>query len=201
MTTFHRHAVLWRWLFLPLALLAASRAVRGGTITGTVSPPKADSVVYVNAIPGTRFPAPAKPFNMNQKNLQFQPHVLAVPLGATVEFLNSDPRRHNIFWPSVNGDEKQSHNLGTWPQGQTRPFKFTVPGVVPLGCNVHPDMAGYIIVSPTPYFAVTDANGAFKIPGVPDGAYKVSAWQEGMKVQTKPAAVSGTAKVSFSLTK
>jgi hypothetical protein len=138
---------------------------------------------------------------MNQKNLQFQPHVLAVPLGATVEFLNSDPRRHNIFWPSVNNDEKQSHNLGTWPQGQTRPFRFTVAGVVPLGCNVHPDMSGFIIVSPTPYFAVTDAAGNFKISGVPDGSYKVSAWQEGMKVQTRPATVAGTGKVSFTLTK
>jgi len=182
-------------------LLVASRAVRGGTISGTVNPPKADSVVYVNAIPGAHFPTPAKPFSMNQKNLQFQPHVLAIPLNATVEFLNSDPRRHNIFWASVNGDEKQSHNLGTWPQGQTRPFKFTLPGVVPLGCNVHPDMSGWIIVSPTPYYAVTDAAGAFKITGVPDGTYKVSAWQEGLKIQTKPATVTGAAKVTFSLTK
>lgn len=190
-----------RWLVLTLVLLTAAIRLRGGTISGTVNPPKADSVVYVNAIPGTKFPAPAKSFTMNQKNLQFTPHVLVISPGATVDFLNSDPRRHNIFWPDISGDQKQSHNIGTWPQGQTRPFKFTIPGVVPLGCNVHPDMSGFIIVSPTPYFAVTDAAGAFKITGVPDGSYKVSAWQEGLKTQTKPASVTGAAKVNFSLTK
>ena len=188
-------------LCLPALILLGALSLHAGTISGTVNPPKADSVVYVNAIPGTKFPAPVKPFTMNQKNLQFQPHVLTIPLGATVEFMNADPRRHNIFWASVNGDEKQSHNLGTWPQGQTRPFKFTMAGVVPLGCNVHPDMSGFIIVSPTPYYAVTDGAGNFKITGVPDGAYKVTAWQEGMKTQIKPATVSGTAKVVFTLTK
>jgi plastocyanin len=188
-------------LFLPVLLLANALALQSGTISGTVSPPKADSVVYVNAVPGTKFPAPKKRFTMNQRNLQFLPHILAVPLGATVEFLNADPRRHNIFWPSVNGDEKKSHNLGTWPQGQTRPFQFTSAGVVPLGCNVHPDMAGFIIVSPTPYYAVTDAAGAFRINDVPDGDYKVSAWQEGLKIQTRPAAVTGTVRVKFTLTK
>jgi hypothetical protein len=62
-------------------------------------------------------------------------------------------------------------------------------------------MSGFIIVSPTPYYAVTDGAGNFKITGVPDGAYKVTAWQEGMKTQIKPATVSGTAKVVFTLTK
>jgi plastocyanin len=188
-------------LSLTSAIVLSAAYLHAGTISGTVNPPKADSVVYVNAIPGAKFPASVKPFTMNQKNLQFQPHVMAVPLGATVEFMNADPRRHNIFWESVNGDLKQSHNLGTWPQGQTRPFKFTVAGVVPLGCNVHPDMSGFIIVSPTPYYAVTDAAGNFKITGVPDGSYKLTAWQEGMKTQIKPATVSGTAKVTFTLTK
>lgn len=186
---------------LSASLLGAVGVASAGSISGVVKPAKADSVVYMNAVPGKHFPAPAKTFTMNQKNLQFQPHVMAVPLGATVEFLNADPRRHNIFWASVNGNEKLSHNLGTWPQGQTRPFKFTVAGVVPLGCNVHPDMSGFIIVSPTPWYALTDAAGNFKITGVPDGTYRLTAWQEGLKVQTKPATVAGVARVSFSLTK
>jgi plastocyanin len=184
---------------MSILFVAAAGVALAGTITGTVTPPKADSVVYVNASPGDKFRAPAKPFSINQRNLQFSPHVLAVPVGATVEFLNSDPHRHNIFWSDISGNEKLSHNLGTWPQGQTRPFKFTIPGVVPLGCNVHPTMSGFIIVSPTPYFAITDASGNFTITGVPNGTYKVSAWQEGMKIQTKSATVSGAGKVSFTL--
>jgi len=80
--------------------------------------------------------------------------------------------------------------MGTWPRGEQRSFKFTTEGAVPLLCNVHPDMAGYIIVSPTPYFAVTDKTGAFKIENVPNGSYKLTAWNEGGKVHTHSVSVT-----------
>jgi len=73
--------------------------------------------------------------------------------------------------------------------------------VVPLLCNVHPEMSGFVIVSPTPYFALTDADGTYKISDVPDGSYTVSAWHEGAKVQSKPVSVSGDATQDFSLSK
>ena len=73
--------------------------------------------------------------------------------------------------------------------------------MVPLLCNVHPEMAGYMVVSPTPYFAETDASGNFKIEDVPDGNYNVVAWHEGMKPQSKPVTVAGTGKVDFTLSK
>lgn len=184
------------FLFVSTAILAS-----GGEISGTVSPGKAGSVVYVDAIPGKTFAAPGKSFVMDQKSLLFQPHVLAVPVGSTVQFLNSDKVQHNIFWPSINGNKKMSHNMGTWPSGERRPFKFDTPGVVPLLCNVHPEMSGFIIVSPTPYYTVTDASGNFTIADVPDGSYTVSAWHEGMKIQSKPVTVSGKATVEFSLAK
>jgi hypothetical protein len=62
-------------------------------------------------------------------------------------------------------------------------------------------MSGYIIVSPTPYFAQTDAGGNYKIDSVPDGKYNVVAWHEGMKQQTKSTDVAGTGKADFSLSK
>jgi plastocyanin len=188
-------------LFVSAAILAGANGLRAGVISGTVTPAKEGSVVYVDAIPGKTFPAPAKPFVMDQKSLLFQPHVLAVPIGSTVQFLNSDKVQHNIFWPSISGNKKMSHNMGTWPTGEQRSFKFDVPGVVPLLCNVHPEMSGFIIVSPTPYYAVTDASGNYKIEDVPDGSYTVTAWHEGMKVQSKPVTVSGTGTAAFSLTK
>ena len=91
--------------------------------------------------------------------------------------------------------------MGTWPQGDKRSFKFDHPGVVPLLCNVHAEMSGYIIVSPTPYFAQTDAAGNFKIDNVPDGKYTVVAWHEGSKPQSKSVAVAGTGQVEFALAK
>jgi plastocyanin len=188
-------------LAVSISVITSVARLRAGAISGTVTPAKEGSVVYVEAIPGKTFPAPSKPVVMDQKSLLFQPHVMAVPVGATVQFVNSDKVQHNIFWPSISGNRKMSHNMGTWPTGEKREFKFDTPGVVPLLCNVHPEMSGYIVVSPTPYFAVTDASGAFRIADVPDGSYTVSAWREGMKIQSKPVTASGTTTVGFSLAK
>jgi hypothetical protein len=116
-----------------------------------------------------------------------------------VEFLNSDKVQHNVFWPSISGDKKKSHNMGTWPQGQKKPFKFTEPGVVSLLCNVHPEMSGFIIVVPTGQFAETAADGSFTIANVPDGPYTVTAWHEGKKTQSKKITVSGDTTADFTL--
>jgi plastocyanin len=185
------------------AMLSAATLVSGGSITGKVTGGKGPSVVYVDAIAGKTFPAPAKPVTMDQKSLLFQPHVIAVMVGTTVDFKNSDKVQHNIFWPSISGNKKLTHNLGTWPTGESRTFKFDAPGVVPLLCNVHPEMSGYIVVSPTPYFAVTDDSGNFTIANVPDGSYSVIGWHEGYKTQTKSVSVSGDGKAEadFSLSK
>ncbi len=138
---------------------------------------------------------------MAQRRLMFEPHILPVQQGSTVEFLNSDSVAHNVFWPSMGGNKKLAHNLGTWPQNEKRAFKFDTAGAVPLLCNVHPEMTGYIVVVPTPYFALTDDEGNYKIDNVPDGAYSVVAWHEGVKSQTKPVNVAGSGKADFTLMK
>src|SRR6266567_7150703 len=166
-------------------------AASAGTISGKVSGANGESAVYVEAIAGNTFPAPtAKPV-IDQKGLMFQPHIVVVEQGTTVEFLNSDKVAHNVFWPSVGGNKKLTKNLGTWPQGEKRPFKFDNPGAVPLFCNVHPEMSAYVIVVPTPYFATTDKSGEYKIEHVPDGNYTVTAWHEGAKNQSRPVTVAG----------
>lgn len=182
-----------------ILVLTVATAAFAGSIEGKVSPGK--SVVYVDAVAGKTFPAPSQRPVMDQKGLVFNPHVMVVQVGTTVDFLNSDTVQHNVFWPSISGNKKDGHNLGTWPKGEKRSFQFNTPGVVPLLCNVHPEMSGYIIVSPTPYFAETDASGAYKIDNVPDGKYNVVAWHEGMKTQAKPVDVAGTGKADFTLSK
>ena len=189
-----------RALVLAIVVAFTASTALGGTIEGTVSPGKA-SVVYVDTIQGKTFPAPSQQPVMDQKGLVFAPHVMVVQQGTTVQFLNSDNVQHNVFWPSISGNKKLGHNLGTWPKGEKRPFKFDQSGIVALLCNVHPEMAAYIIVSPTPYFAETDDSGKYKIENVPDGKYNVVAWHEGMKTQTKSVDVSGTAKADFTLSK
>jgi plastocyanin len=181
--------------------LAFSTIAFAGTIKGKVSGVTGESVVYVEAVAGKTFPAPTARPVIDQKGLMFVPHINAVQQGTTVDFLNSDSVAHNVFWISVSGNKKLGHNLGTWPKGQKQSFKFDNPGVVPLLCNVHPEMAAYIIVAPTPYFAVTDKSGEYKIDGVPDGAYTVTAWHEGAKNHSTPTTVAGETKLDFTLSK
>ena len=131
----------------------------------------------------------------------FKPLFSDIYILKLVADLNSDTVAHNVFWPNISGDKKATHNLGTWPKGEKKAFKFDKPGVVPLLCNVHPEMSGYVIVSPTPYYAETDAQGNYKIANVPDGDYKVVAWHEGAKPASKQVAVKGDAKADFTVTK
>src|ERR1035438_6779248 len=124
------------FLVTVLLVTAVAATAVAGTIEGKVSPGK--SVVYVDTIQGKTFPAPSKQPVMDQKGLMFNPHVMAVQVGTTVEFQNSDTVQHNVFWPSISGNKKLGHNLGTWPKGEKKAFKFDNPGVVSLLCNVHP---------------------------------------------------------------
>ncbi len=172
-----------------------------GDIKGKVSGVSGQSVVYVEAIPGKTFPAPEKHALIDQPGLMFNPHITAIEVGQSVDFQNSDNVAHNVFWPSISGNKKLGHNLGTWPKGEKKSFKFDNPGVAPLLCNVHPEMSSYIVISPTPYYAVTNESGEYTIANVPDGSYKVSAWHEGAKVQTKPVTVAGNSSADFTLSK
>jgi plastocyanin len=191
-----------RNLFVAVFLVwTLSTAAYAGSISGKVSGVAGESVVYVESIAGKTFPAPAQHPVIDQKGLLFQPHIQVVQAGTTVEFLNSDNVAHNVFWTSVGGNKKLSHNLGTWPKGEKRSFKFDSPGAVPLLCNVHPEMSGYIVVVPTPYYATTDKSGNYKIENIPDGSYAVTAWHEGAKNQSKPVSVAGDTKADFTLSK
>jgi plastocyanin len=185
-------------LFMVLLVTAGAKA---GTIKGKVSGVSGESVIYIEAVSGKTFPAPTAHATMDQKGLLFQPHILVVQQGTTVEFQNSDTVAHNVAWSSVGGNKKLAHNMGTWPKGEMRSFKFDNPGAIPLMCYVHPEMSAYVIVSPTPYFATTDKSGEYRIDNVSDGSYTVTAWNEGAKGQSKPVTVSGETTADFTLTK
>jgi plastocyanin len=186
-----------------IAVLALTLAASAGSISGKVSGVSGESVVYVDTIAGKTFPAPAEHPVIDQKGLLFQPHINVVLVGTTVDFLNSDKVAHNVFWPSLmqGGKKLPGKNLGTWPTGEKRSFKFDQPGVAALLCNVHPEMTGYVVVAPTPYYAKTDKSGDYKIENVPDGQYNVVAWHEGAKSSTKAVTVAGDTKADLTVSK
>jgi plastocyanin len=179
-------------------LIAASEIQGQVTVQGIKS---AGSIaVYIDAIPGKEFKAPAQHAVVDQKKMTFVPHVLVVLQGTTVDFLNSDAVGHNVYWPSISGNKKSAHNLGTWPQGQTKSFTFTELGAAPLLCNVHTQMSGYVIVAPTPYFAVTDNQGKFLIKDVPPGHYVVKTWsEEGKPVSQEVEVTSGVTNLNLTV--
>ena len=147
--------------------------------------------VYVDVIADKKFDPPKDHVVVDQRKMSFLPHVVAVQQGTTVDFLNSDSVGHNVYWPSISGNKKLSHNLGTWPKGEKKPFQFNDLGTASLLCNVHPEMSGYIVVVPTPYFAVTDKDGNFEIKNIPAGKYTLKTWSEDGKPTTQAVDLSG----------
>jgi len=186
--------------------LALVSVVKANEIKGKVSVQGIKSAeniaVYVDVIPDKKFDAPKDPVVVDQRKMAFVPHVVAVQQGTTVEFLNSDSVGHNVYWPSISGNKKLAHNLGTWPKGEKKPFQFNDVGVASLLCNVHPEMSGYVVVTPTPYFAVTDKDGNFEIKNIPAGKYTLKTWSEDGKPTTQAVDVSGaTASVELTVKK
>lgn len=187
---------------LVLALLLAATAARldAGDLHGRVTAKgvrdSANAVVYVAAIPGKTFPAPAEHARINQENMVFSPHVLPILVGTTVDFLNSDALLHNVFSPDACADR---FNLGTWPKGQSKSFTFKQECVATLLCKVHPEMEGFVLALPTPYFAVTKADGAYTIAGVPDGAYTVKVWHPKLKPAEGAVKVAGATQADFEI--
>ena len=166
-----------------------------GTLSGGVKA-TGQSAVVLETVPAKAFPAPTQKAAMNQQGMKFVPALLVIQKGTTVVFSNDDNVPHNVFWPNISGNKALGHTVGTFNKGKTLSFKFENAGNVPLLCNVHPEMAGTIAVSPSPYFAETDAGGNYSIKDVPDGAYKATAWHNG-KATTLTVTVKGDTKLDF----
>lgn len=117
---------------------------------------------------------------MVQKNKTFTPHVLAIPVGAVVDFPNFDPIFHNAF-SNYNG---QIFDVGLYPPGTTRSLAFRRAGIVRVFCNIHPAMSALIVVLKSPYFATSAKNGGFTIANVPAGSYGMRVFHERASEQT-----------------
>jgi plastocyanin len=154
----------------------------------------ADAVVYVAAIPGKTFPAPKEHSQIDQANLVFKPHVLAVLVGTTVDFLNSDAVLHNVFTPDACAEK---FNLGSFPKGEKRSHTFRKECFAALLCITHPEMEGFVAALPTPYFAVASADGSYEIKDVPDGSYTLKVWHPKLKPAEKAVTVQGTTQADF----
>ncbi len=185
-----------------------------GKITGIVkvkglrSP--ADILVYLVKSPLVHENLSKTKFTMDQQNLTFMPHLLPIPVGASVDFPNHDKVNHNIFSLS----RTKTFNLGSYKPGESKSVRFDKPGIVELRCDVHAEMAAYIMVLKNPYFAVTDDQGRFEIPNskyldqnnikgikdLPPGKYVLKIWNEKLKPQNQIVTVPANGDVSIEIT-
>ncbi len=184
------------------AVLGLCLSAHAGDIHGKVTAKgvrdNGDAVVYVAAIPGKTLPTPTEHATIDQVSLKFVPHVLPVLIGTTVDFLNSDSVTHNVLTPDACAGK---FNLGTWPKGQSRSHTFTKECFATLLCLIHPEMEGFVAVVSTPYFAVTAADGVYRIADVPDGSYTVKAWHPKLRATDRTVAVQGATAADFVLSK
>jgi plastocyanin len=176
---------------LSLATLAGSAAAEPLTgriewkTRGRSSP--AQAVVYAEPLDRAAAPAPGKG-TIQHRNKTFLPHVVAVPAGSTVAFPNDDPIFHNAFSLSL----PEPFDMGLYRAGASKQRTFAKPGVYNVFCNIHPQMAAFLVVAPTPYVTVAGQDGAWRLD-VPPGKYRVTAISERAAPVTAEVTVGGGA--------
>ncbi|MGA9529069.1 MAG: hypothetical protein WBS24_13230 [Terriglobales bacterium] len=146
------------------------------TPAGAIPP----TVVWLTPAPGSdlRLDPPAGVTNARlvQKNKKFEPHLLVVPAGSTVEFPNRDPFFHNVF----SLFEGKRFDLGLYEAGTSRTVRFDRPGISYIFCNIHPEMSAVIITMSTPLYATANSDGQVSIVNVAYGRYMLHIWSESM---------------------
>jgi plastocyanin len=153
-----------------------------GTPARPDTPDRRRSVVYLEAAPQGAFEEHERPRAvLDQRNQTFVPYVLAVEVGTTVEFQNNDSTYHNVF----SFSKPKRFDLGRYARGESKSVRFDRPGVVRVFCDIHSHMSAFILVFAHRFFAVTDAEGRFRIDAVPPGEYNVVAWSDGQARDTR----------------
>lgn len=158
--------------------MAMAQAV-GATVSGSVTvvdlqgQPKTpvNVVVFIDGLTQKPAPLAATP-SMRQVKKKFEPRVLVVPLGTTVDFPNEDAVLHNVFSLST----AKPFDLGLFATGTRNTVTFDKLGTVRIYCNIHPEMISDILVVPNNHYVMVDSSGTFTIPGVPAGPCTVRAW-------------------------
>ena len=151
----------------------------------------AEAVVWLDAPGAPRLAHPAEVV-LDQRNLNFSPRVLAVQTGTRVRFLNDDRIFHNVF----SYHDGKRFDLGLFPVGAVKSVPFDQPGLSRIFCNIHPQMAAYVMVVDTPYFAVSDEAGRFVVASVPAGEYAAHAWRPGGAILNFPIIAGATSEVA-----
>jgi plastocyanin len=157
-----------------------------------------NAFVYVkDGLPALTFPAPVTPIVLNQQGCRYTPHVIGIQVGQPLDIVNGDATLHNVH---AIAQANREFNAGQPVQGMKMTHTFTAREVmVPFRCDVHNWMQAWVGVLDHPFFAVTGADGAFELKGLPPGTYTVEVWHETLGTQTQTVTVGDkeTATAAF----
>jgi plastocyanin len=175
------------------------QSIPRGNIVGVVTTKpvglQATAVVYLEDGPKEDVPSRLQTVTVENRGMNFIPFLSVAAVGARVVFANSDPFPHNIFSP-----DNEKFNLGNVPQNGAHARIFKSPGAYTLLCNLHPGMLGYVLVTPSTWYARTDSKGKFLMKHVPSGTYKATAWAPREAPITQSVTVEdGDVAVNFDL--
>ena len=145
-----------------------------------------NAVVWLQTPPPGASPetTPAK-VEMDQKGCVFVPHVVLVPAGGTVDFLNSDRLLHNLH--SASRDNPSFNR--TQPKGRVIPITFAKPEIIRVNCDLHSWMRAWVVVADHPFYALTNEAGEFELPTLPPGRYTLQIWQETLGITSRVVTV------------
>jgi len=154
-------------------LVGAQRGVRNAVVWLQTPPP------------GAHWPNAPVRVEMDQKACSFVPRVVLVPVGGTVEFLNSDRLLHNLH--SASKDNPTFNR--TQPRGRAIPIAFAKPEIVRVDCDLHSWMRAWVAVADHPFYALSNDAGEFVLPNVPSGKYVLQIWQETLGTTSREVTV------------
>jgi plastocyanin len=166
---------------------APANAKKAGTIVGTVvtdpyNAIKKGAVIYLED--GPKEPRAGMSVVIDNHDMSFVPFLAVVTAGGTVTFGNTDPFVHNAFSP-----DNETWDIGEIPTHGAVPKTFDKPGAYTVLCNLHKNMLSYLVVTPSSYFAKSDADGKYTM-SVPPGTYHVTAWAPRLKAKTQTVTVT-----------
>jgi plastocyanin len=180
---------------LPVPPVSIPRGNIVGAVTTKPAAMQGQAVVYLEDGPKEDQPARLQTVTISNRQMNFIPFVSVVAEGGKAVFANEDPFPHNVFSP-----DGEKFNMGNIPQNGAHQRVFHTPGAFTLLCNLHPGMIGYLMVTPSTWWAKTDGKGRFAMKHVPNGTYKATAWAPRQMPTTQAVTVAdGDVTINFDL--
>ena len=175
----HKNRVCTRWLLPALVILQAGW-VTAATVQVQVfdgaGKPLSDAVAFLESRETRSASRPLQGAEMAQVGKQFDPKVLVIPVGTSVQFPNRDSVRHHVY----SFSPAKPFELKLYTGTAANPVVFDKPGVAVLGCNIHDNMTAWVVVVDTPYFGRSAAPGKVVLANVPAGSYSLRVWHPGL---------------------